>query len=105
MSIGYRFLDLSRSQRSRDREYPTIERYASLYNPLRTFNLAKGDQKHYQQQYGDMYFLRLAQLKPAVEEIAVESWKEFEVGLAQNQNSLETIGLRIPDSGRDCAPR
>lgn len=75
-------LDLCRSQHSRDQEYPPIERHASFYTPLRTFDLAKGDQKHYQQQYGDMYFLRLAKLKPAVEEIAEESWTEFEVGFA-----------------------
>jgi len=42
--------------------------------------LAKGDQKHYQQQYGDMYFLRLAKLKPAVEELAAEAWAGLEVG-------------------------
>ena len=34
---------------------------------------------HYQQQYGDMYFLRLAKLKPAVEEIAAEAWEGCEV--------------------------
>ncbi|MCJ1261406.1 hypothetical protein MMC22_001270 [Lobaria immixta] len=62
-----------------DREYPPIERHASFYNPLRTFDLAKGDQKHYQQQYADLYFLRLAKLKPAVEEIAEQSWREFEI--------------------------
>ncbi|KAK4694532.1 DNA polymerase delta subunit 2, partial [Lecanoromycetidae sp. Uapishka_2] len=61
-------------------DYPTIERLPSSYNPLQSFDLAKGDQKHYQQQYGDMYFLRLAMLKPAVEEIAAETWGDFEIG-------------------------
>jgi len=45
-----------------------------------SFDLAKGDQKHYQQQYADMYFLRLAKLKPAVEEIAIDAWDGLEVG-------------------------
>ncbi|MCJ1453376.1 hypothetical protein MMC28_003723 [Mycoblastus sanguinarius] len=62
-----------------DEEYPTIERLPSSYNPLHSFTLAKGDQKHYQQQYGDMYFLRLAMLKPAVEEIAAETWGDMEI--------------------------
>ncbi|KAL8633140.1 hypothetical protein Q9189_001040, partial [Teloschistes chrysophthalmus] len=60
-------------------EYPALERQLSYYNPLNTFALAKGDQKHYQQQYGDMYFLRLAKIKPTVEAYAHEQWKEFEV--------------------------
>lgn len=63
----------------RDEAYPSIERHPSRYNPLHSFELAKGDQKHYQQQYGDMYFLRLAMLKPAVEEIAAEAWDGNEV--------------------------
>lgn len=63
----------------RNEGYPSIERHPSHYNPLHSFELAKGDQKHYQQQYGDMYFLRLAMLKPAVEEIAAEAWDGNEV--------------------------
>ncbi len=77
--------------RSRDQPYPTVERHQSHYNPLHTFDLAKGDQKHYQQQYGDMYFLRLAKLKPAVEELAIEAWDGLEVG--------PTFYLRRPLAG------
>ncbi|KAL8940053.1 MAG: hypothetical protein Q9211_002456 [Gyalolechia sp. 1 TL-2023] len=62
-----------------DYQYPTIDRQQSHYNPLQTFNLDKGQLKHYQQQYADLYFLRLAKLKPAVEAIADEEWKDFEV--------------------------
>ncbi|KAI5272422.1 hypothetical protein E4T47_04293 [Aureobasidium subglaciale] len=58
----------------------TLERTPSSYNPLRSFHLAKGEQKHYQQQYADMYFARLAVLKPAVERIASEAWDGFEIG-------------------------
>jgi DNA polymerase delta subunit 2 len=60
-------------------EYPTPDRLPSSYNPLNTFELAKGSQKHYQQQYGDMYFLRLAKLKPVIERYAAEAWDGFEV--------------------------
>ncbi|MCJ1247441.1 hypothetical protein MMC30_004655 [Trapelia coarctata] len=60
-------------------EYASFERLASHYNPLHTYDLAKGDQKHYQQQYADIYFLRLAMLKPAVEEAAREAWEDFQV--------------------------
>jgi DNA polymerase delta subunit 2 len=36
-------------------------------------------EKHYQQQYGDMYFLRLTKLKPVVEIIAEEAWDGFQI--------------------------
>lgn len=36
-------------------------------------------QKKYTQQYSDMYFLRLTELKPVVEKLAYESWEGFEV--------------------------
>ncbi|KAL8798395.1 MAG: hypothetical protein Q9182_006689 [Xanthomendoza sp. 2 TL-2023] len=71
--------DESLLQGSGDEEYPVLDRQPSYYNPLDTFTLDKGDQKHYQQQYGDMYFLRLAKLKPAVEAIADEEWRDFEI--------------------------
>lgn len=66
-------------QITRNEEYQTLARTPSLYKPLRSFHLAKGEQKHYQQQYADMYFARLAVLKPAVERIASEAWEGFEV--------------------------
>ena len=62
-----------------DASYEPIERAPSAYNPLHSFSLPKGDNRHYQQQYGDMYFLRLAKLKPAVEAIAKEAWGGFTV--------------------------
>ena len=62
-----------------DSQPKTLTRTPSSYNPLTTFNLAKGEHRHYTQQYADMYFARLAQLKPAVESIAAEAWEEFEI--------------------------
>ncbi|KAJ5403856.1 DNA polymerase delta subunit 2 [Penicillium cosmopolitanum] len=51
-----------------------VYRAPSYYNPLETFKLPLGGDRHYKQQYGDMYFLRLARLKPAVEEVAIAAW-------------------------------
>jgi DNA polymerase delta subunit 2 len=62
-----------------DQEYPPVYRQPSHYNPLDTFKLPSGQERHYQQQYGDMYFLRLAKLKPAVEKVAVDAWEGFSV--------------------------
>lgn len=48
-----------------------------------------------------MYFLRLAKLKPAVEEIAAEAWGDMMVSLSQ-QPSENTVSemLSISDSRR-----
>jgi DNA polymerase delta subunit 2 len=56
-----------------------LTRNASEYSPLQTFVLPKGTDKHYAQQFADMYFLRLAQLKKAVKAKAQDAWKDFEV--------------------------
>ncbi|KUJ15524.1 DNA polymerase-like protein subunit delta-2 [Mollisia scopiformis] len=61
-----------------DQKYASIERQTSSYKPLDTYALEK--EKHYQQQFGDMYFLRLTKLKPAVERIAEEAWEDFRIG-------------------------
>ena len=54
-------------------------RNPSSYSPLHTFELPKGTDKHYGQQFADMYFLRLAMLKKAVKKAAEDAWSEFEV--------------------------
>ncbi|OBT45242.1 hypothetical protein VE00_03669 [Pseudogymnoascus sp. WSF 3629] len=56
----------------------SIERLPCEYKPLYTFDLEKD--KQYRQQYGDMYFLRLAKLKPAAEKVAAVAWAGFEIG-------------------------
>ncbi|POS82767.1 hypothetical protein EPUL_004456 [Erysiphe pulchra] len=60
-----------------NRTYFQIERQPSLYKPTDTFHL-KAD-KQYRQQYGDMYYIRLAKLKPAVEKIASDAWDEVTI--------------------------
>jgi DNA polymerase delta subunit 2 len=62
---------------SRDDPQKHIERSPSSYKPFHTFELEKD--KQYQQQYADMYFLRLTQLKPKVEKIAAEDWAGFQI--------------------------
>lgn len=86
-----------------DTEYAVLQRYASHYNPSRRYNLARGGQKHYHQQYADIYFLRLAKLKPAVEIMAEEAWKGFEVKHSLSRRWAGDVDLRMLDSRRNSA--
>ncbi|KAL4787365.1 DNA polymerase alpha/epsilon subunit B-domain-containing protein [Aspergillus varians] len=61
------------------RQHELVQRNPSVYNPLDTFRLPPGQERHYQQQYDDMYFLRLAKLKPAVEAVAIDAWEGFSI--------------------------
>jgi DNA polymerase delta subunit 2 len=54
-------------------------RLPSQYNTRPTYLLPKASNRHYQQQYADMYFARLAQLKPAVEQMAADAWGDFSI--------------------------
>jgi DNA polymerase delta subunit 2 len=65
--------------RSRGDEFIASERLPSSYVSLDTFKLPKGSEKKYSVQYADLYFVRLALLKGAVEQVAEEAWREFEV--------------------------
>ncbi|KAL9096129.1 MAG: hypothetical protein Q9165_001652 [Trypethelium subeluteriae] len=60
-------------------DFSNLERTPSSYKPLQTYDLAKGNDKHYQQQYADMYFTRLAMLKKPVEKVAAEAWDDFKI--------------------------
>ncbi|GAD96441.1 conserved hypothetical protein [Paecilomyces variotii No. 5] len=73
-----------------DQEYPPLYRDISYYNPLHTFRLPRGSDRHYQQQYGDMYFLRLARLKPAVEQVATDAWEGFTIA-GENARRVERV--------------
>jgi hypothetical protein len=72
------------------RELPDLQHYAPLrgasdYYPLHTFDLPKGADRHYAQQFADMYFLRLAHLKAQVKARAQDAWHDFEVRTASPQ--------------------
>ncbi|KAI9750570.1 MAG: hypothetical protein M4579_006420 [Chaenotheca gracillima] len=58
-------------------EVSTSNRVPSSYTPLSTYEMPK--EKSYKQQYGDLYFLRLAQLKPVVDKVAAEAWDGFQI--------------------------
>ncbi|GAB1314959.1 DNA polymerase delta small subunit Cdc1 [Madurella fahalii] len=55
-----------------------LERSESTYKPLDSFALPKDRQ--YQQQFADIYFLRLTKIKPFVEEVASAAWKGTVLG-------------------------
>ncbi|KAF2857269.1 DNA polymerase delta subunit 2 [Piedraia hortae CBS 480.64] len=57
----------------------SLPRLHSSYKALPTYRLPPGDKRHYQQQYADMYFTRLAALKPFVERNASAAWEDFEI--------------------------
>ncbi|KAH7166128.1 DNA polymerase alpha/epsilon subunit B-domain-containing protein [Dactylonectria macrodidyma] len=61
-------------QKPSDAAHQGPSRAASSYKPLHSFALEK--QRSYKQQFGDMYFLRLAKIKPAVDKVAAESWSD-----------------------------
>lgn len=74
------------------RELPDLHHYAPLrgasdYHPLHTFDLPKGVDRHYAQQFADMYFLRLAHLKTQVKARAQDAWHDFEVRTAHHHTT------------------
>ncbi|KAI5281555.1 hypothetical protein KEM54_003198, partial [Ascosphaera aggregata] len=73
------FLRPPRAYRDDD-AYETSERLESIYCPLTNYRLPPGSSKHYQQQFADIYFLRLTQLKPIVAEIARNAWEGLTIG-------------------------
>jgi DNA polymerase delta subunit 2 len=78
-------------------EYPTMERKQSIYNPLPTYTLPRGEAKHYQQQFADMYFARLAMLKPAVKSVATEAFSGFEIAGEQARYVDRVLDVRQGD--------
>ena len=75
-------------------KYPELQRPQSAYNPMDSYILPRGEQKHYMQQFGDMYFLRLAKLKPVVEAGAEEAWSDFEIGGEQAKRVDRVLDVR-----------
>ncbi|KAK8177337.1 DNA polymerase-like protein subunit delta-2 [Phyllosticta citrichinensis] len=76
-------------------EFPVISRpHTPSYQPLHTFALPKGQDRQYVQQYADMYFLRLAQLKPIVEQVAGEAWASFELAGEKAQQVDRVLDVR-----------
>lgn len=82
------------SKWSKDATSPALERLPSAYNPLHTFVLPKGENKHYKQQFADLYFLRLAKLKPSVEAAAADAWEDFEIAGEHAQRVERVLDVR-----------
>ncbi|CAK1367837.1 DNA polymerase subunit delta-2 [Cercospora beticola] len=66
-------------QKPSDTPHNPLTRVACSYNPLATYTLPRGNGKHYQQQYADMYFARLAQLKPGLVQLATDAFSDYEI--------------------------
>lgn len=75
-------------------KYDLKSRLPDTYNPLYSYRLPRGETKQYLQQYGDMYFLRLAKLKPVVEKIAEADWEDFEMAGEQAQRVERVLDVR-----------
>ncbi|KAF5647719.1 DNA polymerase delta subunit 2 [Fusarium sp. NRRL 25303] len=67
-------------------------RSVSVYKPLQSFVLDK--QRSYQQQYGDMYFLRLTKIKPAIDKVAAEAWTGTTIGEEEAQRVERVLDVR-----------
>ncbi|KLU84843.1 DNA polymerase delta small subunit [Magnaporthiopsis poae ATCC 64411] len=68
------------------------ERLQSGYKPLNSFVLPKD--RPYKQQYGDMYFLRLAKIRPAVEQVASEAFGDVIIGGEHAQKVERVLDVR-----------
>ncbi|EXJ79040.1 DNA polymerase delta subunit 2 [Capronia epimyces CBS 606.96] len=78
----------------KEEQFSLQTRAPSSYNPLYSYRLSRGENKHYLQQYGDMYFLRLAKLKPVVEKIAEDDWADFEIAGEKAQRVERVLDVR-----------
>lgn len=71
---------------------PVPERTPNSYTPLHSFGLEKDRQ--YQQQYADIYFLRLTKIRPAVEAVAAEAWDGLIVGDEEAKRVERVLDVR-----------
>ncbi|OCT54468.1 DNA polymerase subunit delta-2 [Cladophialophora carrionii] len=78
----------------KDEKFEERRRVPSGYNPLYHYRTARGQAKHYLQQFADMYFLRLAKLKPVVEKVAAADWKDYEIAGEKAQRVDRVLDVR-----------
>ncbi|KAJ1329220.1 DNA polymerase delta subunit 2 [Microdochium nivale] len=69
---------LLRKPSGKAEEGDELQRAPSSYKSLDTYRLNKD--KSYKQQFADMYYLRLTQIKPAVEQMATLAWQDTVIG-------------------------
>ncbi|KZL76675.1 DNA polymerase delta, small subunit [Colletotrichum tofieldiae] len=70
----------------------TLIRAPSHYKPLNTFALPK--ERSYQQQYADVYFLRLTSIRPAVDAAAAEAWDGTVIGGEEAKHVDRVLDVR-----------
>ncbi|KAK1966622.1 DNA polymerase alpha/epsilon subunit B [Colletotrichum sublineola] len=70
----------------------TLVRAPSHYKPLNTFALPK--ERSYQQQYADVYFLRLTSIQPAVNAAAAEAWDGTVIGGEEAKHVNRVLDVR-----------
>lgn len=68
------------------------ERGQTAYHPLHRFDLQNSRQ--YQQQFADMYFLRLAKIKPAVDAVALDVFDDVVVGGTKAKKVERVLDVR-----------
>ncbi|OAA54301.1 DNA polymerase delta subunit [Niveomyces insectorum RCEF 264] len=71
---------------------PLPDRDQTAYRPLHRFDLATT--RSYRQQFGDMYFLRLAKIKPTVEKVAAEVFGDVVVGGEAAKKMARVLDVR-----------
>ncbi|KAL2880961.1 DNA polymerase delta small subunit Cdc1 [Colletotrichum sp. CLE4] len=69
-----------------------LVRATSTYKPFHTFDLPKD--RSYQQQYADVYFLRLTSIRPAVDAVAAEAWDGTVIGGEEARHVNRVLDVR-----------
>lgn len=77
-----------------EEKYDQRSRVSSSYNPCYSYRLPHGEMKQYEQQFADMYFARLAQLKKPVVAIAQAEWEDFEIAGEEAQRVDRVLDVR-----------
>jgi DNA polymerase delta subunit 2 len=73
------------------------QRTTCTYNPLKKYLLPRGEGRHYQQQYADMYFARLAQLRSSVEQVAAPAFGHVQIGGESAEKVERVLDVRQGD--------
>ncbi|EMF10121.1 DNA polymerase delta subunit 2 [Sphaerulina musiva SO2202] len=94
MAVTNDISDSALLQKPTDTPYESLTRTPCVYNPLATYTLPRGEGRHYQQQYADMYFARLAQLKPSLVRLATEAFQDYEIGGEQAKRVDRVLDVR-----------
>ena len=77
-----------------DEVFDHKSRVSSSYSPCYSYRLPHGETKQYEQQFADMYFARLAQLKKPLVRVAKEEWEDFEIAGEQAQRVDRVLDVR-----------